>query len=262
MLAEGWHNSYPMVMRKNGYYTGLIGKNHVPIGEGGYESGLMEKSFDYWYAGHGHLSFYTKNIHDIFKGAMSDTQAEIIAEGIQDFLTNAEKLQGALNFLDHRSSDKPFMLSVNFNLPHDNETSSMEQKTTDDEIYRTLYRDQEIPLPDNYIAKADIKNSKLPPEIHHVKDRQVGYDWGEIFSGAACTDTQINGHGVMPLLKGEKMASRNIFFFRSYEDQYTLFISGDWKLVKYHSGKFQLFNVSEETDLIDIELEKAKMWQA
>lgn len=177
MSEEGWNTTYPLLMRENGYYTGWIGKNHVPVGEGGYESGLMEKSFDYWYAGHGHLSFYPKTRHAIFEGAKSDTQAEIIAEGIHDFLTNEEKLAGAVKFLDHRPSDKPFMLSVNFNLPHGNGTSSMQLKPSDDQIYRTLYRDLTIPLPDNYIAKTDLKNPKLPIEIHHAEDRQVSYDW-------------------------------------------------------------------------------------
>lgn len=177
MSEEGWNNTYPVVMRKNGYYTGWIGKNHVPVGEGGYESGLMEKSFDYWYAGHGHLRFYPKELHDIFKTAELDTQAEIVGEGIQDFLSNEQKLEGAVKFIDQRPHDKPFMLSVSFNLPHGAGTSTMQMRETDDEIYRTLYRDQEIPLSDNYIAKADIKNPKLPLEIHHAEDRQVSYDW-------------------------------------------------------------------------------------
>ncbi|MEP3210551.1 MAG: sulfatase-like hydrolase/transferase [Maribacter sp.] len=177
MSIEGWNTSYPVVMRKNGYFTGWIGKNHVPVGEGGYSSGLMEKSFDYWYAGHGHLSFYPKSIHEIFKGAKSDTQVEVIAEGIKDFLSNEETLEGAVKFLDQRPPDKPFMLSVSFNLPHGNGTSSMQLKPSDDEIYRSLYRDQEIPLPKNYIAKVDITTPKLPLEIHHSKDRQTSYNW-------------------------------------------------------------------------------------
>ena len=84
----------------------------------------------------------------------------------------------------------------------------------------------------------------------------------EIASGKDCTDEQINGKSLMPLLQGKKMGSRSLYFFRSYEDQYTSVINGDWKLVKYHSGKFQLFNVSkdisEERNLIDVELKKAK----
>lgn len=81
----------------------------------------------------------------------------------------------------------------------------------------------------------------------------------EIASGKKCEDKQINGVSLMPLLKGKKIAKRNLYFFRSYEDQYAAVISGDWKLVKYHSGKFQLFNVtddiSEQNDLIGKGLE-------
>ncbi|TMM56767.1 acetylglucosamine-6-sulfatase [Maribacter algarum] len=177
MSEEGWATTYPMVMRENGYYTGWIGKNHVPVGEGGYSSGLMEKSFDYWYAGHGHLRFYPKEVHEIFKNAKHDTQAEIVGEGIKDFLSNEQKLQGAVKFIDQRPQDQPFILSVSFNLPHGAGTSTMEMRETDDEIYRTLYRDKEIPLPDNYVAKADITNPKLPEAIHHAEDRQASYDW-------------------------------------------------------------------------------------
>lgn len=177
MSPEGWSNTYPVVMRDNGYYTGWVGKNHVPVGEGGYTSGLMEKSFDYWYAGHGHLSFYPKDRHKIFEDAESDTQVEVIGEGITDFLSNEQKLKGAITFLDKRPADKPFMLSVCFNLPHGNGTSSMQQRETDDEIYKSLYRDKDLPLPEHYVAKADIKTPKLPESIHRAYDRQTGYDY-------------------------------------------------------------------------------------
>ncbi|MWW25328.1 sulfatase-like hydrolase/transferase [Algibacter lectus] len=173
-----WKNSYPVIMRNNGYYTGWIGKNHAPIGKGGYNSGLMEKSFDYWYAGHGHLGFYPKDNHDIFNDAIAFTQPEIINEGVDEFLDpNARKLKGALHFLEERPSDKPFMLSINFNLPHGASTRTMKQKDSDDTIYKTLYRDLEIPLHKNYIAKADIKTPKLPENLLHTEDRQTGYNY-------------------------------------------------------------------------------------
>ena len=35
---EAWSDSYPMQLRGHGYYTGYIGKNHAPIGDGGYQS--------------------------------------------------------------------------------------------------------------------------------------------------------------------------------------------------------------------------------
>jgi len=181
---EAWEQSYPMVMRNAGYYTGWIGKNHAPIGEGGYTSGLMEKSFDYWYAGHGHLGFYPKDRHEIFNDAVAFTQPEVLNEGINDFLDpNERNLKGAIKFLDERPSDQPFLLSLNFNLPHGASTSTMKMKESDDDIYKTLYRDLDIPLPDNYVAKADIKEPKLPADLLKAEDRQVGYDYVDTAEG-------------------------------------------------------------------------------
>lgn len=175
---EAWAQSYPVLMRNAGYYTGWIGKNHSPIGKGGYDGGLMEKSFDYWYAGHGHLSFYPKDRHEIFNDAKSDTQAEILVEGVNDFLDPNEKnLKGALHFLEQRPEDKPFLLSINFNLPHGASTSTMKLKDSDDAIYRTLYRDLNIPLPENYLKKEDIKTPKLPADLLRAEDRQEGYNY-------------------------------------------------------------------------------------
>lgn len=187
---EAWEDSYPMALRRAGYFTGYIGKNHAPIGEGGYESGLMEKSFDYWYAAHGHLSFYPKQRHSIFKGARQDTQVEILQEGMDDFLDNNEyRLKGALHFLNARPSDKPFCLSLCFNLPHDAGTSTMKLLSTDDEIYRTLYRDIDIPLSRLYIAKKDIINPKLPPWLWHVENRQASYSY--VDTPEACKERMI-----------------------------------------------------------------------
>nr|WP_320119178.1 sulfatase [uncultured Marinifilum sp.] len=69
----------------------------------------------------------------------------------------------------------------------------------------------------------------------------------EIASGKKCTDSQIQGKSILPLVKGEKFEKRNLYFFRSYEDQYSAIISGDWKLINYHSGLKQLYNIKEDT---------------
>ncbi len=178
VAPEAWADAYPVRMRAAGYYTGWIGKNHAPIGDGGYQSGLMEKSFDYWYAAHGHLTFYPKSRHSIFKEAKADTQIEVVQEGVEDFLDNNEtRLDSAIRFLEERPSEQPFMLSVCLNLPHSAGTGSMELRPSDDEIYRTLYRDHTIPLPSNYIAKADIVEPKLPPDLFQVENRQHSYDF-------------------------------------------------------------------------------------
>ena len=126
----------------------------------------------------GHLGFYPKKRDKIFNGAKHDTQVEVLEEGALDFLDdNRHKLKNALHFLDQRPDDKPFCLSICFNLPHGAGTSSMLQLPTDSVIYRDLYRDINIPPPANYIAKADIKTPKLPPTIFHPEDRQKSYDY-------------------------------------------------------------------------------------
>ena len=81
----------------------------------------------------------------------------------------------------------------------------------------------------------------------------------EIASGEKYENSEIQGVSLMPILKGNDFEKRSLYFFRSYEDQYAAVISGDFKLVKYHSGKFQLFNVekdiSEQNNLIGKGLE-------
>ena len=68
----------------------------------------------------------------------------------------------------------------------------------------------------------------------------------EIASGKKCTNSKIQGKSLLPLVKDEKFPERDLFFFRSYEDQYAAIISGDWKLIKYHVGQPQLYNIKED----------------
>ena len=200
VAPKAWDNSYPVIMQKLGYYTGYVGKNHAPIGDGGYQSGDIEESFDYWYAGHGHLRFYPKEVHDIFKHAKNHTQPEIIQEAALDFLDNNQRLEGAIQFLDQRPEDKPFCLSICFNLPHSAGTSSMKLLPEDSIIYRDLYRDLEIPLPSNYIAKADISNPKLPTDLLHAKDRQNSYDF--VDTPETCKERYIRQYQAMTGIDG------------------------------------------------------------
>ena len=200
IAPDAWEESYPMVMRKAGYYTGYVGKNHAPVGEGGYQSGVMEKSFDYWYAGHGHLRFYPKDVHDIFNHAKKNTQPEIIQEGALDFLDNSQRLEGAVQFLDERPEDQPFCLSICFNLPHSASTSTMKSLPEDSIIYRELYRDMEIPLPENYIPKVEIRQPKLPKEILHAQDRQKSYDF--VDTPEKCKERYIRQYQAMTGIDG------------------------------------------------------------
>lgn len=68
----------------------------------------------------------------------------------------------------------------------------------------------------------------------------------EIASNDVFTSREIQGVSLLPELKGKQLKPRDLFFFRSYEDQYAAVMSGDWKLIKYRSDNYELFNVKED----------------
>ncbi|MBK1875279.1 sulfatase-like hydrolase/transferase [Pelagicoccus mobilis] len=182
MSDEAWSKSYPVILRENGYFTGYIGKNHLPIGKKGYFTGLMDKSFDYWYAGHHHIKFYSKESHEIFDNAEKDTQIEIVTEGALAFLdpeSNEAFMENAIQFLGSRPDDQPFCLSIALNLPHGAGASNMQQRESDDELYKTAYREYQdtLPLPPHYVPHNEIKDPKLPADVHLAQLRQVNYDY-------------------------------------------------------------------------------------
>ncbi len=179
MAPEAWANSYPVKLREAGYFTGYVGKNHVPIGAEAYDTGIINQSIDYWYAGHGHLAFYPKKRHEIFRHAEADTQIEVVNEGVQSFLNSPEGfITGAESFLDARPADQPFALSIALNLPHGAGVRSMEMRPTDPELYRTAYRERldQIVLPATYVARDQIQTPKLPPDVLYAEFRQTNYN--------------------------------------------------------------------------------------
>ena len=93
MTNEAWSQSYPMLLKDAGYFVGYIGKNHSPIGKNedgviGYDSGVMDGSFDYWYSGHKHLGFYPKDKkqHKIFCECESRYSGRDHRRGYGEFL--------------------------------------------------------------------------------------------------------------------------------------------------------------------------------
>lgn len=169
LSPKQWADTLPMVLKRNGYTTAYLGKNHTP--------GLRHWDFDYYYGNRlGHLGFYPKAAQPIFSNADSDTQPEILGEGAENFLETDRHFVGragdhAAVFLRERTKDRPFFLHVCFNVPHSAGTRLMQQRPSDDELYRTAYRDVEsrMPLPPGYIAEADVGAPKLPLNIYSGK---------------------------------------------------------------------------------------------
>jgi arylsulfatase A-like enzyme len=171
---NAWENSFPIQLKKQGYFVGWVGKNHVPIGQDGYESGYMEKVFDYWYGNHEHTGFYPKEraVGKIYKNSKYETQAEIFGEGVSNFLSpQKEFIETCSHPLPYRPEDKPFCLCLTFNLPHSASTwATMEMRPTDDALYRTEYRDimHDFEMPKTYMSYDESFNKpRIPKEIYN-----------------------------------------------------------------------------------------------
>ncbi len=169
LSREQWADTLPMVLKRAGYFTGLIGKVNVP--------GVRQTDVDY-YCGSDDtaLGFYPREFKTgsaLFKGAKVDTQIEVLGEVAEDFLGTDDgfyqrSLPAMQKYLGRRPKDKPFLLYLAVEVPHGTGTRTMEQRPTDDALYRTAYRDQieQMPLVPGYVARKDVKAPKLPKEIY------------------------------------------------------------------------------------------------
>jgi arylsulfatase A-like enzyme len=152
LTASQWRRTYPALVRKAGYYTGFIGKFGVQY----YTfRGEAAKQFDFWSAHDGWTRFFPKDANSPsckpYHGAKEDVVTSIMGE-----------CMGA--FFDSLPADKPFCLSVSFNVPHGSQTTSMytdypdwhgmtrpaneNPKLQGSPFYDTLYRDIDIRIPD------------------------------------------------------------------------------------------------------------------
>lgn len=146
-----WDRSYPALLRKAGYHTGFIGKFGVEYYQ---RRGRANEWFDFWWAHDGWTKFFPKDHDDPactpYHKAKNDVITFIMGEA-------------AAKFLETAPADKPFCLSVSFNVPHGSQVTSMHDgypdwhrltraanenpKLKGSPFYDTLYRDIGIALP-------------------------------------------------------------------------------------------------------------------
>ncbi|MFI3318260.1 MAG: sulfatase [Rikenellaceae bacterium] len=117
--------------------------------------------------------------------------------------------------------------------------------------------------------------SRIPMIIYAPGMKGMGTTWDqpvqtldifptlvEMASGKPCKDKQINGVSLTPLMNGQPMENRDLFMHRSYEDQNSCIMNGDWKLIKYRSGHLELYNIKEDigeqNNLVDVEKERTQ----
>lgn len=135
--VEHFRQSYPFLLRQNGYYTGFVGK-------WGVGRNLPQKAFDVW------------------KGFAG--QGEYIAKGAPlRHLTDIQTEQ-AMQFIDHAPREKPFLLMLSYKAPH---VPLMPQKR-----FEHLYEHIAIPR-----ARTDTKEqgALVPPALIQSDNRST-YD--------------------------------------------------------------------------------------
>ncbi len=119
---SAWAQTYPMLLRQAGYYTGFVGKYGMAN-----QSPLPEEQFDHFWGFAGQGQYF----HEI--------------GGEQVHLTKmiGEK---SIEFLEKRRQDRPFCLSVSFKAPHVQDTHP-DQFLYDPQLGQ-LYSDVTIPVPE------------------------------------------------------------------------------------------------------------------
>lgn len=149
LSEDQWANSYPELLRNNGYHTGFIGKFGIEY----YTfKGRASEKFDYWRAHDGWAKFWPKGLPQCseYENSKADIITPIMGESIEDFLKQTP-------------ANKPFCLSVSFSVPHGSQIMSMHPENRQAEIclepannytklkgsdfYDTLYRNSDIKIP-------------------------------------------------------------------------------------------------------------------
>ena len=179
LSASQWADTLPMALKRAGYFTGLIGKSNI--------HGVRPQDMGYFCATDYVITHFYPKEYDrtkpLFRGAKADTQIEVIEEVAADYLRTdegfyARSTDPLRQFFGRRPKEQPFFLYLCFNVPHTGGTSHMEQRPTDDVLYRTAYRDRlaEMPLVPGYVANAEVQTPKLPLNIYSGK-QIASYDY-------------------------------------------------------------------------------------
>ena len=176
--TEQFDKSWIMQLKQAGYFTGYIGKHHAQIGPQKERNQYMKENVDFCYMRPGHLGFDLMK-HAEFQNLKNSSQVEGLYEATEAFMRSEddkdyffENADASLkDFLHRRDTNRPFCLSINFNLPHEASIGGMGAKESDPAMYRELYNEvrAQQPLPVGY------PNPVSLPENVFRQDELMGY---------------------------------------------------------------------------------------
>lgn len=132
LVREHWENSYPMLLRKAGYFTGIAGKVGFEVTDTPGEKGeLPQDDFDRWGGAPGQSDYATRKNKSMAKYA--------------DEFPHSTRSYGAFgrDFIrDAVAEEKPFCLSISFKAPH--------MPATPDPVDDGVYAGKTFTKPANY----------------------------------------------------------------------------------------------------------------
>jgi arylsulfatase len=156
-------NSYPVVLRNLGYWTGFVGKYGVGI--------IRQTDFDFTREYEGkHWWPVNGKIVSIGEGEHGRQYTKIIGDSIH--ITD-KNVNDAIEFLKNRPMDKPFCLSVSFFAPHaeDNHVDQYRYKPSSEKYY------QNVVIPVSETSTLECLKA-LPSFISDEKcESRVRYHW-------------------------------------------------------------------------------------
>lgn len=136
LTIEQWRNTYPSILKDNGYYIGFIGKYGVG------HSDIPSDKFDYWHSFSNQGWYYKRDsleLKNIDKIVLSQTDSEHLT------VTQGKQIH---EFLNIRDKNKPFCLSVSFKAPHcqDEMRRPGGEEFPIDKVDSLLYKDVCFPI--------------------------------------------------------------------------------------------------------------------
>jgi len=145
---DGSQQTYPKILQAAGYETAMIGKWHLKSAPTG---------FDYWEILPGQGQYYNP---DFIKNGDTVRYTGYVTDIITD---------KAIDWLDQRNTDKPFLLVYQHKAPH--------RKWLPGPDHLTLYNDQEIPIPETFFDKYEGRGTAArEQELHIMNDMQLEWD--------------------------------------------------------------------------------------
>jgi len=140
-----WEETYPGILRANGYYTGHVGKWHC--------GKFPAKKFDF--------------------GRSYSGRHWIKDEEGNKIQVTAKNLKDSMEFLDERPKDKPFLLNLCFFAPHAEDRNPKQYLPQPESM--ELYKDVTIPNP---VLRSDEALQNLPPFLQDERNEgRVRYGW-------------------------------------------------------------------------------------